>query len=399
MMGPLLVSWMISAVAVAQLVAVPGDMRPPCVDLILVPVGNGDLQRLEGIAAEYRHLLRLEVRVTEPMQPDPAGFHADRQQWIAEKLVMDLEAVRGPTPDGCQQPTVIGLTEEDLFIEGMDWNYAYSYRDGQRRAIVSTAQMRWARDNSLLNKSLLRDRAFKMMTKNVAVLHFRLPLNSDPRSVLYNNILGPDDLDAMDLATISRDIAQAVHGFEGGPQHQSLALIFWSAYGCHEDPFSAKVTSLPTEINRRNILWRLAHRKARLGARIVAEGEVQKALLELPPDEQQRFRDSTEAVLRAFHEGSLKNESLEIPAIPILAHSPDRPREWSPEAPIFVAMFLDCSHVPAHSSRWAKQALAVVEYTGTGEFRRVSQFPYRTGLTVMDLTDQIHRGMDEAPKR
>jgi hypothetical protein len=37
----------------------------------------------------------------------------------------------------------------------------------------------------------------KMITKDIGILFFQLPESADPRSVLYNNILGPDDLDRM----------------------------------------------------------------------------------------------------------------------------------------------------------------------------------------------------------
>jgi hypothetical protein len=47
------------------------------------------------------------------------------------------------------------------------------------------------------DRELLEARLRKMVAKNIGVLYLRLPLNSNPRSLLYDRVLGPDDLDRM----------------------------------------------------------------------------------------------------------------------------------------------------------------------------------------------------------
>ena len=42
-----------------------------------------------------------------------------------------------------------------------------------------------------------------MVTKTIGLLYYRKPMNANPRSVLYNRVLGPKDLDAIDESTIS----------------------------------------------------------------------------------------------------------------------------------------------------------------------------------------------------
>lgn len=44
---------------------------------------------------------------------------------------------------------------------------------------------------------LLRGRVAKMVAKNIGVLYFGLPLSNNPRSALYGNIGGTDELDVM----------------------------------------------------------------------------------------------------------------------------------------------------------------------------------------------------------
>jgi hypothetical protein len=47
------------------------------------------------------------------------------------------------------------------------------------------------------DEALRMARLQKMITKNIGILFYLLPDSTDPRSVLYSNILGPDDLDRM----------------------------------------------------------------------------------------------------------------------------------------------------------------------------------------------------------
>ena len=44
---------------------------------------------------------------------------------------------------------------------------------------------------------LLRSRLRKMVTKNIGIMCYGLPLSPNPRSVLYGNIGGTDELDVM----------------------------------------------------------------------------------------------------------------------------------------------------------------------------------------------------------
>ena len=47
------------------------------------------------------------------------------------------------------------------------------------------------------DEELLRSRLRKMVIKNIGMMYYGLPVSRDPRSVLYGNVLGLDDLDYM----------------------------------------------------------------------------------------------------------------------------------------------------------------------------------------------------------
>ena len=71
------------------------------------------------------------------------------------------------------------------------WRYAFGLRAKDHLAVVSTARM-----SEFFHSREMR-RLEKMVTRDIGILYFGLPLSDDPGSVLYRDIGGPDDLDNM----------------------------------------------------------------------------------------------------------------------------------------------------------------------------------------------------------
>lgn len=46
-------------------------------------------------------------------------------------------------------------------------------------------------------RSALRSRLRKMVAKNIGIMYFGMSASDNPRSVLFRNVLGVDDLDRM----------------------------------------------------------------------------------------------------------------------------------------------------------------------------------------------------------
>ena len=114
---------------------------------------------------------------------------AERDQLVAERLLDAIAATDVVAAD--PEAVVIGLTDADMYIAAQDWRYAYGLRSGGTLAIVSTARM----DDGFATEERRNQRLRKMVTKNLGILYFGLGVSDDPRSVLYRDILGPDDLD------------------------------------------------------------------------------------------------------------------------------------------------------------------------------------------------------------
>jgi YD repeat-containing protein len=163
----------------------------------LVPVDAPDGGWLEPYRDYFRATLALEVTVLPPIAIEPDAFDTQREQAIAESLVDSMRR-QLPEIEGDATATVIGVTTHDMYIAGLPWSFAFSFRKDDRFGIVSTARMvpafraLWPRDG------LLATRLRKMLTKNLGLLAYRLPLSDDPTSVLYRGILGTADLDLVE---------------------------------------------------------------------------------------------------------------------------------------------------------------------------------------------------------
>jgi len=128
-----------------------------------------------------------------PAVTDAHAYNSDRRQLNANAVLALLQ-----TQYPSERAVVIAVTDMDMYIPGFRWRYAFSYRREDRLAVVSTARM----DHGCLGlftagKERRLARLRKMVGKNLGVLYYGLQLSDDPRSLLYANIGGPQELDVM----------------------------------------------------------------------------------------------------------------------------------------------------------------------------------------------------------
>ena len=127
-----------------------------------------------------------------------AGMIARRDIAPAELIA----AVRSRYPTLARDPRarVIAITAQDMNTKARreTWRFAFSLRSNENSvAVVSYARMDPAYLGNTPDEELLRSRLRKMVIKNIGIMHYGLPVSRDPRSVLYENVLGLDDLDYM----------------------------------------------------------------------------------------------------------------------------------------------------------------------------------------------------------
>jgi YD repeat-containing protein len=179
----------------------PPPMREPVQwpgsgQIYLMPLGRPTTYSFDGLPEYYRQRFGLEVKVLPWVPLNPSVEDPLRHQVVAEKL---LELMRRSQPELSEDPNafLIGVSEMDMYIAAYDWEYAFNRRQEGRFAVVSTARMGSVSIPEASNPETLQVQLRKMLTKNIGLLYYQLPLSADPTSVLYGNIDSSSDIDRM----------------------------------------------------------------------------------------------------------------------------------------------------------------------------------------------------------
>ena len=159
----------------------------------LVPLDGFAPDKANALADHYRREFGTPIDVAPAVTGPPDAYNPARRQSSAAALLAALQRLY-PS----EGAVVIGLTESDIYIPGVNWRYAFSYRQQGRLAVVSTARMHRG-CLGLIRASEARQlaRLRKMVGKNIGVMYYRLPLSRDRKSLLYAYVGGPQELDAM----------------------------------------------------------------------------------------------------------------------------------------------------------------------------------------------------------
>jgi predicted Zn-dependent protease len=173
----------------------PPPLTPRGGPIYFVPLGTPDPPGLDSLAANLSRRYAIDIRVLDPLALDAAAVDNKRRQVIAE-AVIDLMKRGYPAEAADSTAVLVGMTAHDLYIAGhTSWRFAFSFRQDDRFAVVSTARMDDANLGRRANPQLLETRLRKMVTKNLGIMYFGLAQSTSRRSVLYGPTLGVDDLD------------------------------------------------------------------------------------------------------------------------------------------------------------------------------------------------------------
>ncbi len=164
--------------------------------IFLVPLGRPTTYSLDDFPAYYQQKFGIEVEILPWVPLDPGVENPSRGQAVAEKLI---DLMRRSEPAFSEDPDafLIGISEKDMYIEAYSWRYAFNLRRKGRFAVVSTARMRSTSIPAPAIPEAAYVRLRKMLTKNIGILYYKLPLSSDPTSVLYGRIDEARDIDDM----------------------------------------------------------------------------------------------------------------------------------------------------------------------------------------------------------
>lgn len=162
--------------------------------IYFVPLGDFSPAKVEALAAYYRDKYGIVSETLHAVPISPASVNPERGQLVAEAAV---ELMKASAPNLVEDPQaiLIGLTSEDMYIYEYTWQFSFSWRQEGRYAVVSDARMSIRTRGAPAGVEMSRLR--KMVTKNIGVLYYRLPTSDHPRSVLYKDIGGVEELDYM----------------------------------------------------------------------------------------------------------------------------------------------------------------------------------------------------------
>ena len=160
-----------------------------------VPIGSFPADELDPLVEYYRQKYSLEVTVVRSVRLDDSARDPARQQFVAEKLI---STVRAGLPKIGKDPKaiLIGFTSEDMFTTSQNWQFTPGWRDARTRtAVVSTARLHLPSDDQAFAADIASTRLRKIVTKDIGIMYYGLTLSADPKSVLYKQIAGVEQLD------------------------------------------------------------------------------------------------------------------------------------------------------------------------------------------------------------
>jgi Zn-dependent protease with chaperone function/predicted Zn-dependent protease len=161
-----------------------------------VPLGAFSSPSVEELVTYYHQKLGLKIETLPALSVERAVVNFERQQLIAEELVALIKR-KYPELAGDPGAILIGITPYDMYIRRSTWRFAFAFRDEGRFAVVSSTRMDPVNLREPPDPALLHTRLRKMVSKNIGIMHYRLPQTTDRNSVLYGPILSLDDLDSI----------------------------------------------------------------------------------------------------------------------------------------------------------------------------------------------------------
>jgi len=196
---------MTAVLSLVALVACSGSQSPLTGWPVKSPEGTIYLVPLDGFSDEatwqlvhyYHDQHGLDIQVLPSIPVDSSLLNPRRRQLMAEKLTARVhDAYSDRVRDS--KDVLIGLTAQDMYLQSSSWQFAFGWRSPDlRTAVVSSARMDLHYSGEPAEVASPSIRLRKMVTKDIGTLYYHLPLSLNPRSALYWNIMGIQELDGM----------------------------------------------------------------------------------------------------------------------------------------------------------------------------------------------------------
>ena len=176
----------------------------PAKNVYLVPIGFTDADSLQWAPAYYKSKFGITLTVLPSVPMDPKLIDLSRGQLNASKCV---DFLLEKYPEHARNPfsLLIGVTSSDMYIPDLNWAYAQNMRSDGRFAVISSARLHPPFPLAMWNPEWLTSRLQKLLTKNLGLLYFDLPMSSDYTSMLSGGVLSGLEIDLMGGQLIGAD--------------------------------------------------------------------------------------------------------------------------------------------------------------------------------------------------
>lgn len=163
-------------------------------DVVLLPFGDIPNATVEQLAAHIRDTHKLVVSIAQRKSITKQMIDYERRQVAAQEFIAYLEP-RYFRQQREPRAVYLGVTNYDLYVQGLDWEYAFAARKPPGLAVVSGYRMDPFNFDQPPNDALVLQRMRKMVSKTLGDLHFGLKDSDDPKSLMYGGIRTLEDLD------------------------------------------------------------------------------------------------------------------------------------------------------------------------------------------------------------
>ena len=179
-----------------EVVNVTEGMGEPKRELVLVQ-WDGDPELVQWCEAEIEAFTNVKIGNVFQRNSIPQAdisFNQERRQFDADLLVDEASGVFGS-----KEGATLAVTRDDLYLSSKpEWRYCFGTHGPKQTAILSSVRMGGRFQEEIFPNAKAKDRFRKMLLRYVLEMTYDLPRNNDPKSLLYNRVLGPRDLDAME---------------------------------------------------------------------------------------------------------------------------------------------------------------------------------------------------------
>ncbi len=160
-----------------------------------MPIGDAPMPEINALVDHYREKFGITVHVLEPMTLDASDVNMNRRQLVAENVIQSM--LRNyPKYASNKSAILIGITAYDMYPRGENWQFCFGWRiTAVRAAVVSTARMELEYPDEPVIEATLQKRLRKVVTKDIGIMYYGKSPNDNPKSVLFNGILGIQELD------------------------------------------------------------------------------------------------------------------------------------------------------------------------------------------------------------